>query len=145
MEWRFCHNSQVRFIKEHRFAWIIKSNVFKNLFHAQFGGKDVDWGVSFHYSKPFFMKLQFHYARKTNASLLARIGAEKKVGPYCRFCSYRSFGPLVYVTDFCKHHDFSVSWYKDFEEWTWKRVLLMPVIFLSSSKLHSNIRILGFV
>ena len=36
-------------------------------------------------------------ARKTNASLLARIGAEKKVDSCWKLYSYRSFGPLIYV------------------------------------------------
>ena len=86
MEWKFCGSSQVMLIKEHRFGWIIKSNFFKNLFHAQFRGKDVDWGVSFYYSKAFLMKLQFHYV-----DVFIQISTSSEIVCYYCFHYFHSF------------------------------------------------------
>lgn len=35
--------------------------------------------------------------------------AEKKFASCRKFCKYESFGPVVDVTYYCEHHDFSVS------------------------------------
>lgn len=42
----------------------------------------------------------------SSACLLARRDTEKKAGPCSRFCSYRSFGPVLDLTYYWKHHDF---------------------------------------